>query len=181
MRRVFSFTSTTKDLLDAHNAHLTITGGVRPWLRPVLIGLGLLWLGGSLLLLIMSLREGFSFDLPSLVRIPVGLFAGSVITWRYWIRPMAIKRQIKCLPSKQPVVITFYDSRIKVATPGADDVVHKMNDIDWVKPVKKGLLVAFTDGRINWLPIRIFSGVAEMHELAEFIHQRLPKTDHPDD
>jgi hypothetical protein len=169
MRRVFALTDTTKDLLDAHSAHLTLTSSVRTILRPFYIGLGLLWASSPLFLLeAEGWRQGFR-----LLMFPVGCF----IVWQNLIHPWWQRRQIKRLPAEAQLKIAFFDNRIKILNEDGSAHERSLSEVASLHLAKRGLLFVFTDGSINWLPRRVFANHTEMKQFAEFIEQRLQEID----
>ena len=84
----YSFTNTTKDLLDAHDAHTPRARGVRRLLRLFLILLGLLWFCGPIWLFFTGSPE---FDSKKVLT----WLIACVILWFNLVRPLLERRKLK--------------------------------------------------------------------------------------
>ena len=169
MAHSFSFTSTTEDLLDAHAAHATLSGGVRPVLRIPLLFLGLLWVSVPLWNIVFRTAD---VGVGSVVM----LLPDCAIVWRYLIRPILDRQRIKGDPiRRQDVQLEFGETGITVNTPPAPQFTRPWADMAGAFPCKKGLLIIFTSGVVNWLPKRVFSDGVSMAELQSFISEKTTK------
>lgn len=163
----FSFTSTTQDLVDAHEAHRTLSDPVRPLFRVILLVFGLVLAITPLWVLVVRRA---TLDWMSVL---VGL-AGWALVWRELIRPRLQRRRIRrSAPAAQEVVVEFAEQGILIQTGSGPAFTRSWDEVTTAVLCRKGLLVSFTDGIVNWLPSRVCSSRDEMASLQAFIGGRV--------
>ena len=165
----FSFTCTTEDLLDAQAAHATLTSALRPLFRIPLVILGLLWASGPIWALVLPT---VTFSIGGLIM----WFAGCAIVWQNLVRPILDRRRIKKDPIKQEnVVVEFGDEGITINAPPATQIARPWAEVVDAVSFRKGLLLRFTDGVVNWLPRRVFPDDRTIADLRSLVNERTAK------
>ena len=159
----YSFTNTTKDLLDAHDAHTPRARGVRRLLRLFLIMVGLFWVYRPIWLFFTGSPE---FDSKKVLM----WLGGCAILWVNLIWPLLERRKLKrdTLPELE-VIIEFGNDAISIQPSNTPTFVRSYEEVADMVPCKKGMLISFTDDQVNWLPKRVFKNELEMKLLQKFI------------
>jgi hypothetical protein len=169
MQRTFAFTSTKDDLIDMHQAMLTITSGARPVFRLFLIGLGLLWTIGPIFFLVFG-GATFKFEVKGLVSV----IFGSLTLWKFLILPYWQKREIiKESSDQQPVVLNFTDDGIRIEAEGVGNLTRTFGEVSSVTPCNKGLALVFSDGTANWIPSRMFVNSDDIESFTNQLNTRI--------
>ena len=163
--RSFSFTNTTSDLLDAHRAFAAQAVRARLFFRFVAILFGLIWACAPLWIFVFHTTDLTVANL-------VIWLGGCTIVWRRLIRPFLDRRRIKHIaPAEQEVRVDFAESEVRIVVSGGE-FVRSWGEFERAVACKKGLLISFEDGSVNWIPARAFAGTGEMKSLAMFIDQK---------
>ena len=166
------FTSTRQDLLDAFRAARTAVTGMRRWARIVFAILGFLSLAavGAAVATGKLAQERW--------RSALGLLVGSLIVWKFAVRPFLMKQRIRALPAAQPLSITFDDAGIDIDAQGGGRFQRAWSELLGVLAVEKGVMMTFSDGMIHWLPDRAFRSAAERAAFVEYAELRILKHRH---
>ena len=160
----FSFISTAADLLDAFDAYTQHRTGMRPWIRYLVVALGLFWLLSFALVLIYGLGSARWWH-------PViWLFLGLAASWLFGLKPILVRRSIaRQSAPEQKLDIQFSEDGATIYAHGTGEFQRTWADFLDVYVHKKGLLCYMSDEMKHWLPIRIFTSRKQMQKLADFI------------
>jgi hypothetical protein len=163
----FEFTSTTRDLLDAYTAHVTMATGMRPFFRWVMALFGVLYVA-------LFFDELFSPSAEGTWQPYVWLSLGSWLSWRNLVRPLLEQRKIrKQNPPTQQITVRFDPDGIQIDVHDVDFFHRKWNELQTVQTAHKGILLYFMDGAVNWLPHRIHSSETEKQQFTHFLKHQL--------
>jgi hypothetical protein len=160
----YTFTSTHRDLLDAYEAERTAGTQMRAWVRIGVAALGLMWLGGFIWF-VMGRMERDAGLLPA-----IWLVLGVVLCWKFIVRPrLAVRAIRRSMPSAQELEVRFDDAGIHVVAAGLGASNRSWEELEGVLDAANGVLFAFTDGMLHWLPNRVFGGDEDRRALIEFV------------
>ncbi len=152
MEYKFNFTSTHKDLIDSYKAMRNARSGLSSWSRGAILLLGLMWLLGF----IFISPEDVDFT-KSLIWFALGLF----IVWNIVIKPyLEIKHIKESNEPEQAINLVFTDDYIEAISEEGERFTRKWDEVEAFQGFRKGVLIGFSDGIVNWLPLRVF----ESHE-----------------
>jgi hypothetical protein len=137
---------------------------MRPWIRYLVVFLGLFWFLCFALVLIYGLGSVRWWQ-PI-----IWLLLGFAATWFFGLKPILVRRSIawQSVP-EQKLDIEFSEEGATVRAHGIGEFQRTWTDFLDLYLHKKGLLFYMSDGMKHWLPIRVFTSRAQMEELAEFI------------
>ncbi len=175
----FDFVSTHRDLLDAHEALRRERTGMRPWVRGLVIGVGLLWLAGFFLAL-GSDPTGHPYW--------VWLALGGAVLWFFVVRPVRQRRAIRRenVPA-QPLSVAFTALGIEVEVAARGSWESFWRSTDLFLPKRAGIAMAFGGGPVLWLPARVFGGERQRERFVSDVERRIAQeiarsiqsTEHP--
>jgi hypothetical protein len=155
----FTYLRTTTDLLEAFDAITQDRTGMRPWIRYMVVGMGIMWLTGVLLILTHGLG-----DTPPLQPI-LWLIFGSGVTWLFGIRPILRRRTIGRQPDEQKVIDVEYSEEGLNAIVEGVAVKRDWHAFSGFYVHKKGFLCYMKDGIYHWLTERVFTSREQKAEL----------------
>jgi len=162
----FSFVSTHRDLLDAHQAMRREVGGMRPWVRGLVILMGIAWLVGFG----FSLAPGFEGDGP----VWIWGILGSAVLWFFVWRPASTRRAIRHSNEAEVAVTVRFDRRcVESTVRGIRTGRRWWREVGLFVPAPGGVALAFEDGAIQWLPRRVFADDRERERFVEEVEARL--------
>lgn len=152
------FTSTPADLLEAHDAQHTARTGVRKGLRVVLIGLGLLWAVGPIVVLIsdpsqIGARGAGAATVWGLLWDVVVWLGGIAIIWLYLVAPVQQRWRLRHQPA-QDVRLVSSERGVEVTLSDGGTLLRPWPDI-FVESYDKGVLMTVGDA-VHWIPNRAF-------------------------
>jgi hypothetical protein len=166
----FRFTGTHQDLLDAYAAQQRSRSGMCPWVRACVIGLGFMWLAGTVAFAPQAFREGHAWQ-PI-----VWFFLGSIIIWKFLVQPILVKRRIRtATPSAQSLALDVTDSGIRVEADGVRVLDRIWAQFDGIEPAEDGVVIRFTNGMIYRLPNRVFRADDQRQAFISYVISQLPE------
>ncbi len=163
----YQFTSTVEDLLDTEEADMIEKTGMRRSLRWFVSFFGLFMVVCGLIGFARTL--GWKYLLVVL--------SGSILLYSYFIESFVTRRRIReTNDSSQELTLEFNDDYLLTEAIGKG--TSKRNKREWseladIKTAKRGVLLYFYDGDLNWLPNRVFMGTAEKAAFAQYIKSRV--------
>jgi hypothetical protein len=175
MAFTFELTSTHRDLIDGLDADRTARTGMRWWARAGVAGMGLLWLFGSLVVMLRDKPARPSW-LPF-----VWLLLGSLITWQFIVQPRLAAWSIRRKNvAAQHVKLVFDASGISATIAGEGDFHRPWRELEVFHVAKKGIMFGFEGSPLHWLPNRVFTDAAQRDAFIEYVTQTLDQISAPD-
>lgn len=102
------------------------------------------------------------------------LAAGAGILWYQVAEPFLRKRQIRANnPASQNLKLVVQSDGIQIQAEGIGTFQRTWDELADAINAKRGVLIHFTDGIVNWLPRRVFQDEQMQERLHAFLVQRL--------
>lgn len=164
----FQVTTVQQDLLDAYEAELRSSTGMRPWIRVFMVVWGVMALVGSAAMVWAGWKVRYRWQ-PL-----VGLLFGTVLVWVYGIRPFLTRRRI-CARNvaAQSVTLEFVESGLQIESPNGERVNRRWDEVALIESADFGFTLSYWDGTMNVLPRRVFQSDAERQAFHEFVSSRI--------
>jgi hypothetical protein len=164
------YTSTCGDLIQGYEAERICRGSRAD--RWVLIILG--W-GWFILPFVVWLKVFPNVRADKWWQPLIPLILGAGLLWYHVAQPFLRRRRIRANnPSSQKLHLEFMDDGIQVHAEGIGSFKRTWDELAGVVNTKKGLLIYFIDGVVNWLPQRIFQSEEAKRSLFSFLYGHLP-------
>jgi hypothetical protein len=169
----YQFTSTVEDLLEAEEAERTARS-VRASFRWLIVIFGVAWLVIGVI--------AFDFNKP-VWRPIVWVLIGLGILYFFAIKPYFTRSRIKQNnAARQDLILEFDDDSLRLQISGVGSFTRRWEEFTGFTDTNKGILFYFSDGIVNWIPNRVFSGTSERNNFIEFLKSHEPQdvpSDHP--
>jgi hypothetical protein len=164
------FTSTVGDLIDAYEAkRMSRISRDYRWAY-IVMGWGWFTLAIVAWLKVVPRVRADRWWQPLL---PLVLGAG--LLWYNLVEPIFQKRRIRAdNPASQELHLDFESNGIQIQAQGIRNFKRTWDELDGVINARKGVLMFFTDGIVDWLPQRVFQNTAEKDALYSFLCHQLP-------
>lgn len=105
----------------------------------------------------------------------IPLILGTVLLWYNVVQPFLRKRRIRVNnPASQKLRLDFLSNGIQIQAEGVGTFKRTWDELAGVVNTKKGLLIYFTDGIVNWLPQRVFQNMEAKRSLFSFLYHQIP-------
>ena len=141
---------------------------MRWWARAGVAGLGLMWLFAAIL--VIATREPTRPVWLPLVWLALGVF----LCWKFVLQPRLIVRSmIRNNPASVDVEITFGDAGIDLIAHGMGEHHRSWSELVMVEPTAKGIVFAFYDTPLHWLPNRVFAKPSDRENFVRYVSARL--------
>jgi hypothetical protein len=164
MTFAFHFTSTHRDLLVGFEADQTARTGMRAWARMGVVGLGMMWFAGAVVVAATRIRPERAWQ-------PIAwLLAGSFLLWKFLVKPWLAKRRLRAAnKSSQEVHVQITDAGFDILVSGVGSFHRPWAELSRVVSAPKGMAFGFTDGSGHWLPSRVFTDPGQRADLSAFV------------
>lgn len=105
----------------------------------------------------------------------IPLIMGAGLLWYNVIEPFLRKRRIRANnPTSQKLHLEFISDGIQIQAEGIGTFKRTWDEFAAVVNTKKGLLIYFTDGIVNWLPQRVFQNMEAKRSVFTFLYNQIP-------
>lgn len=165
MEYKFKYINTHKDLVDGYNAVRSAQSGMSGWSRGLVFLLGVMWL------------LGFIFMAPNSDNIwqpLIWLILGCAIIWRIVLKPyLEIKFIKESNEPEQEINLMFTNEKIEAVSGDGISYIRNWDELEAFEAFKKGIFIGFSDGAMNWLPIRVFKSQKEKEDFVKNVVVKL--------
>lgn len=173
-RFAFRFVSTHQDLLDALAASASARTGTSLGFRISVLAMGVAWLAGVVLVLFTAARPAAWWH-----AVVWGLLGGAIalsFTLRSW---QMRRRTLNTTPGTQPITLEFGDAGVEIAAEGVGRFRCDWRHVARLIDLPGGVLLTFDDGRVQWLPARVFATPTDRRTFVEYATGKIPVAPHP--